>query len=168
MSAVSFERHHTATAYVVAGGRTLLLWHSKLRMWLPPGGHLEPNEDPVQGALREAAEESGLMVEVIAPADLLAVERPVVLPPPAVILVEDIVRADQPFHQHIDHVYFTRATQTVDFAAPIPHGAHHWFSLDELAEAFSLHAPDGTLVPVAEDVRLLGIRALAAAAALEP
>lgn len=168
MTAEPFERHHTATAYVVASGRTLLLWHSKLRMWLPPGGHLEPNEDPVQGATREAMEESGLLVEVIPPADLLQVEKPVVLAPPAVILVEDIVRADQPFHQHIDHVYFTRATQAVDFGAPIPHGVHHWFSLEELREAFSLQAPDGTLVPVAEDVRLLGIRALAAAAAWEP
>lgn len=168
MSAPEFERHHTATAYVVAHGRTLLLWHAKLGMWLPPGGHLEANEDPVQGAIREAMEESGLPVEVIAPPDLIAVEKPAVLPPPAVILVEDIVRADQPFHQHIDHVYFTRATVAVDFDAAIPHGAHRWFSAADLAEAFSLPAPDGTLVPVAEDVRLLGIRALAAAAALEP
>ncbi len=168
MTHAAIERHHTATAYVVAQGRTLLLWHAKLQMWLPPGGHLEPNEDPVQGALREALEESGLVVEVIPPPDLLVVETPQVVPPPAVILIEGIVRADQPFHQHIDHVYFTRAAVPVDFGAPIPHGVHQWFSLSELAEAFSLPAPDGTLVPVAEDVRLLGIRALAAAAALEP
>ncbi len=168
MNGAPCERHHTATAYVVAGGRTLLLWHPKLRMWLPPGGHLEPNEDPVHGALREALEETGLPVEVVPPAGLLVVERPLVLPPPAVILIEDIVRDDQPFHQHIDHVYFTVARSRVDFAAPIPHGEHRWFSVDDLVAAFSLPAPDGTLVPVAEDVRLLGIRALAAAAAMEP
>lgn len=158
-----FERHHTATAYIVAGGRTLLLWHAKLRMWLPPGGHLEANEDPVQGALREAEEESGLRCAVIPPRDLLVVEAPEVVPPPAVILIEDIVRPDQPFHQHIDHVYFTRAVGEVDFAAPIPHGPAHWFNAAELSAAFSLPAPDGTLVPVAEDVRLLGLRALRAA-----
>ncbi len=168
MSDEAIERHHTATAYVTAQGRTLLLWHAKLQMWLPPGGHLEPNEDPVQGALREAMEESGLLVEVIPPPDLLVVEKPLVVPPPAIILIEDIVRADQPFHQHIDHVYFSRSARPVDFGAPIPHGVHQWFSRSELAEAFSLPAPDGTLVPVAEDVRLLGLRALAAAAALEP
>jgi ADP-ribose pyrophosphatase YjhB (NUDIX family) len=161
------ERHHTATAYVVAGGRTLLLWHHKLKMWLPPGGHLELNEDPVQGALREALEESGLEVRVIPPSDLLVVSQPEVVAPPAVILIEDIVRADQPFHQHIDHVYFTRALVDVDFAAPIPHGAHHWFNAEELSRSFSLPAPDGTLVRVAEDVRLLGLRALQAAT-LEP
>jgi 8-oxo-dGTP pyrophosphatase MutT (NUDIX family) len=159
----TFERHHTATAYVVASGRTLLLWHAKLGMWLPPGGHLEPNEDPVQAALREAEEETGLPVAVIAPRDLLVVDEPEVVPPPAVILIEDIVRADQPFHQHIDHVYFTRALGPVDLAAPIPHGPHHWFDSAELAESFSLPAPDGTLVAVAEDVRLLGLRALEAA-----
>lgn len=159
-----FERHFTATAYVVADSRTLLLWHAKLGMWLPPGGHLEPDEDPVQGALREVEEEAGLAVTVIPPPGVLALTEPGpgVLPPPEVILVEDIVRADQPFHQHIDHVYFTRPTGSVDFAAPIPHGSHRWVTTAELEGSFALPAPDGTLVTVAEDVRLLGIRAIAA------
>lgn len=160
-----FERHFTATAYIVVRERTLLLWHNKLRMWLPPGGHCEPNEDPVQAARREALEESGIEVDVIPPPDLLNVSRPEVLPPPAVILIEDIVRPDQPFHQHIDHVYFTRprAGVTVRFEAAIPHGVHTWATAGELEATFSLPAPDGTLVPVAEDVRLLGVRAIRAA-----
>lgn len=159
-----FERHHTATAYVVAQERTLLLWHARLEMWLPPGGHLEPNEDPVQGAIREAEEEAGFPVEVIPPPDMLITSAgPQVLPPPAVILIEDIVRDDQPFHQHIDHVYFTRPLVPVDLEAAIPHGPHQWVDAAQLAESFSLLAPDGRLVPVAEDVRLLGIRAIAAA-----
>lgn len=163
------ERHHTATAYITAEDRTLLLWHLKLGMWLPPGGHCELNEDPVQAAIREALEETGMPVAIIPPADLLVCEGPAVLPPPAVILVEDIVRPDQPFHQHIDHVYFTRPLERVDLAAPIL-GGHpsRWLHTDEMRHAFSLEAPDGTLVPVAEDVRLLGIRAIAAAAASEP
>jgi 8-oxo-dGTP pyrophosphatase MutT (NUDIX family) len=163
-----FERHNTATAYVVARGHTLLLWHHKLRMWLPPGGHCEPNEDPVQAALREAHEESGLVVEVVPTVELISVERPQVLPPPAIILIEDIVRPDQPFHQHIDAVYYTapaRGGAQLDLEAPIPHGPHRWATAAELLGAFALHAPDGTLVPIAEDVRLLGIRAIAAAGA---
>lgn len=163
------ERHHTATAYVVAHGRTLLIWHEKLGMWLPPGGHCELNEDPVQAAEREALEETGIAVVVVPRADLLICEGPAVLPPPAVILVEDIVRDDQPFHQHIDHVYFTRPVAPVDLNAPIPgHRAWRWTAAEELTSAFSLPAPDGTLVPVAEDVRLLGIRAIAAEGASEP
>jgi 8-oxo-dGTP pyrophosphatase MutT (NUDIX family) len=132
-------------------------------MWLPPGGHCEPNEDPVQAAIREAHEESAIAVDVISPADLIACTGPAVLPPPAVILIEDIVRPDQPFHQHIDHVYYTRPLGPVDFETSIPHGPHRWVTATELAGAFSLPAPDGTLVDVAEDVRLLGIRAIAAA-----
>lgn len=166
---VGFERHYTATAYVVARDRTLLLWHAGLGMWLPPGGHCEHNEDPVEAACREALEESGIEVRVIPPADLLVTPGPRVLPPPAVILIEDIVRADQPFHQHVDFVYYTRPIDEarIDFDAPIPHGACTWATGAQLAGEFSLPAPDGTLVPVAEDVRLLGLRALDAAQALE-
>lgn len=159
----AFERHFTSTAYIVSGGRTLLLWHAKLRTWLPPGGHLEANEDPVQGAVREALEESGLAVEVMVVSEVLPVDRPVYLPPPAAVGVFDIEVVGQPFHQHIDFVYFTRPLASVDFDAPTPEGMHRWATADELAGAFSLPAPDGTLVPVAEDVRLLGVRAIAAA-----
>ena len=158
-----FERHFTATAYVVAGGETLLHWHRGLRMWLPPGGHCEPNEDPVQTALREAREETGIAVQVIPPPDLLSceeVEGVSVLPPPAVILVEDIVREDQPFHQHIDYVYFTRPSAATKPVAP---DGWLWVKEDQLGASFSLPAPDGNLVAVAEDVRLLGLRAIHAA-----
>lgn len=169
MNEPAIERHFTATAYVVFGGRTLLLWHKKLSMWLPPGGHCEPNEDPVQAAEREAEEESGLSVEVIAPPHTLRLSdpgTPLVLPPPEVILVQDIHATGQPYHQHIDHVYFTRPrAATVDFEAPMPDGIHTWATAEELAAAYSLRAPDGTVKAVAEDVRLLGLRAIAAAAA---
>ncbi len=159
-------RHFTATAYIVAEGRTLLMWHRKLSMWLPPGGHCEPNEDPVEAALREAEEESGIAVEVIPPAALIDVDvvGVRVLPPPAVILIEDINAAGQPFHQHIDCVYFTRPAGPVAFDAPMPGGiAHRWLTARDLSAAFSLPAPDGTLVGIAEDVRLLAIQAIAAA-----
>lgn len=166
------ERHFTATSYVVARERTLLLWHRKLSMWLPPGGHCEANEDPVQAACREAEEESGIAVEVIPPPHLLRLLEaggPLVLAPPEVILIEEIRAPGQPFHHHIDHVYFTRpiAEDAVDFDQPIPGGVHRWVTLDEMAGAFALTAPDGNVVPVAEDVRLLAIRAIAAAAAKE-
>jgi len=32
---------------------------------MPPGGHIEPDEDPVQAVLREIEEESGLIAKVI-------------------------------------------------------------------------------------------------------
>ncbi len=169
MTAPAIQRHFTASAYVVHRGHTLLHWHRKLRMWLPPGGHCEPNEDPAQAAVREAEEESGLAVDVIPPPGLLALSEPgtpSVVPPPCVILIQDIRAEGQPFHQHIDHVYFTRPQQgvAVDFSTAVPGGVpHRWFTASELEGSFSLPAPDGTLIRVAEDIRLLGIRAIAAA-----
>ena len=157
------ERHHTATAYIVHEEQTLLLWHKGLGMWLPPGGHCEANEDPVQAAVREAFEESAIAVEVIPPPDLLVCAGPQVLPPPAVILVEDIVRSDQPFHQHIDHVYFTQPLPGASIGRDIAGTTATWVGPDQLGRPFSLRSPGGSLVQVAEDVRLLGLRAIAAA-----
>ncbi len=38
----------------------LLIYHNFLQCWLQPGGHLEPEEMPAQGALREFSEETGI------------------------------------------------------------------------------------------------------------
>jgi 8-oxo-dGTP pyrophosphatase MutT (NUDIX family) len=38
----------------------LLVAHRKAGLWLPPGGHVEPGEDPWHTAVREAGEELGL------------------------------------------------------------------------------------------------------------
>ena len=53
--------HITASCYVIDdAGRLLLHHHRRLNRWLQMGGHLEEGEQPVDAALREAAEESGL------------------------------------------------------------------------------------------------------------
>ena len=59
----SLPLHFTASALVVhpATSRVLLRWHVKLGLWLQVGGHADPGEsDPLQVALREAREETGL------------------------------------------------------------------------------------------------------------
>ena len=35
------HRHFTVSGFVVEGDGTLLHWHKKLRIWLPPGGHID-------------------------------------------------------------------------------------------------------------------------------
>ena len=55
--------HFTGSALVVhpASRRVLLRWHFKHDRWLQVGGHGDPGEtDPLQIALREAREETGL------------------------------------------------------------------------------------------------------------
>ena len=55
--------HVTGSAWVTdaAGGQHVLLTHHrKLDQWFQLGGHLEPGETALEGAWREAREESGL------------------------------------------------------------------------------------------------------------
>ena len=61
----TITRDFTATTFVVDAGATLLLLHKKLGAWLPPGGHIGPNELPEDAAVREVREETGLEVELL-------------------------------------------------------------------------------------------------------
>ena len=53
--------HLTGSALVVdpSDRRILVLFHSKLRRWLQPGGHADGDADLARVALREAVEETG-------------------------------------------------------------------------------------------------------------
>jgi|ERR1700722_7500052 8-oxo-dGTP diphosphatase len=42
------------------GGRALLIKHTRLGVWLPPGGEVRPDETPLEAAQRELFEETGL------------------------------------------------------------------------------------------------------------
>jgi 8-oxo-dGTP pyrophosphatase MutT (NUDIX family) len=53
--------HITASCFIIdRGGHLLLHHHRRLNRWLQMGGHLEAGEQPLEAALREGAEESGL------------------------------------------------------------------------------------------------------------
>jgi 8-oxo-dGTP pyrophosphatase MutT (NUDIX family) len=152
-------RHFTVTGFVVDGDRTLLHWHRKNRMWLPPGGHIEGDEDPVQAVLREVREETGIVAEVISTQAPLPFATPAQLPPPHTILVEDIEEGP---HQHIDHIYFVRP---VAVAPGAPRDPFVWVSGDQLRRNDALPVVAcGVELPVPEDVRVLGLAAIAAGA----
>jgi 8-oxo-dGTP pyrophosphatase MutT (NUDIX family) len=96
-------RHFTVAVFVVFEQRVLLHYHRKLGRWLPPGGHIEPNEIPDDAALREVLEETGIRARLVG-AHGLALDDPRQLVLPAGIQVEHIY----PGHEHIDLVYFAR------------------------------------------------------------
>ena len=101
-------RHFTATAFVVRGDSVALHWHPKVKAWLPPGGHIEPNEDPVQAVLRETKEETGIEAEVVPTSVILNLAYPEQVQPPYTIMIEDIHDPVDGFHNHIDMIYFCR------------------------------------------------------------
>lgn len=104
------ERQFTATAYIVESGKVLLVYHKKLQKWLPPGGHVHPNETPPEAAIREAFEETGLTISLIRQENIWierwnaqSFERPYMC------LLEEIpAYQGNPAHQHIDMIYLAR------------------------------------------------------------
>lgn len=153
------KRHFTATAFVVRGDATLLHWHRRLGQWMPPGGHIEPDEDPAAAALREVHEETGLVCEIVSTSPNLQFDYPEQLAAPYTILLEDIPGPDEP-HKHIDLIYFVR---------PVADAAHltvadptlRWVTAAELRENFPMDvASCGVTAAVPEDVRQLALVAI--------
>ncbi len=46
-------------------GRLLMVREAETGLWQTVGGAIEPDESPVQAAIREASEEAGIVVEII-------------------------------------------------------------------------------------------------------
>jgi len=97
-------RDFTVATFVIDNDRVLLLWHKKLQMWLPPGGHIDPNELPDEAAIREVLEETGLEVLLDSPLSAPPMAGPRPLARPEGIQLESI----SPGHEHIDLIYFAR------------------------------------------------------------
>jgi 8-oxo-dGTP pyrophosphatase MutT (NUDIX family) len=117
-------RDFTVAVFVVHEDRVLLHFHRKLDRWLPPGGHIEPNELPDDAAIREVLEETGVTCTLTGGTRMHYDEPtlPLQLVTPAGIQLEQI----GPGHQHIDLIYFA-------IGAPAePRELVGWFALDEL------------------------------------
>ena len=115
--------------------RTALVWHPRLECWIPPGGHVEADEDPAEAAVREVREEAGLAVRLVpgpqAPMPS-GFPHPGVCPPWWV--VEFRAQADNHTperHVHVDHVYLALA----DEPGTVSGAAHEvrWFTAAEAA-----------------------------------
>ena len=155
------NRHFTATGFVVRGDSTLLHWHRRLGQWMPPGGHIEQDEDPVQAVLREILEETGIVAEVIPSRTPEAFAYPEQLPAPYTILVEDIPGPGEP-HKHIDMIYFCRPVDGADHER-VDDPSLRWVSEAELRDGEPLEvAGRGESATVPEDVRTLALLAIAA------
>ncbi len=152
---MSIIRHFTATGFVVHEDRLLLHWHPKVREWLPPGGHIDVNEDPVQAVLREIEEEAGVRAEIVATGPALGLDYPAQVQAPFTIMIEDIHDPVDGFHQHIDMIYFCRLAGS---ARPVNDG-WIWAPRARIAEASPLEGGGEHPLPPPDDVRVLAARA---------
>ncbi|MCC6446244.1 MAG: NUDIX domain-containing protein [Armatimonadetes bacterium] len=123
------SRDVTVAVFTVRRGRVLLHYHARLGMWLPPGGHIEPNELPDEAAVRETLEEAGIAVG-IAGEKALPLDYPRQLYRPEGIQLEDIA----PGHQHIDLIYFARPLEADPAIPPELAGRDRvgWYAPEEM------------------------------------
>ena len=137
-------RDFTATTFIVDNHQTLLLWHRKLHMWLPPGGHIDPHELPHLAAIREVFEETGLHIAL--QTEPTPMGNVTLLPQPYCMLLEPI----GPDHEHIDLIYFGRVIGGTLNPSVRESAGVRWVdhaALDDSA--------------IAEDIRVLGRAAIA-------
>jgi 8-oxo-dGTP pyrophosphatase MutT (NUDIX family) len=144
------ERHFTAAVYIIDNQQTLMIFHRKLKKWLPPGGHLEPNETPAEAARREAREETGLEIAFI-PQENVWIERwnARSFERPFLCLIEEIPSHNgHPAHQHIDFVYVAAPAGGKEWLNQEETEGLRWFTLDEI-EAMT---PDGDIFAETQQV----------------
>jgi 8-oxo-dGTP pyrophosphatase MutT (NUDIX family) len=113
--------HLTGSALVVDGttDRTLMLFHTKLQIWVQPGGHADGNANLPAVALREAEEETGIAGLRIWP----------------VALDLDIHRVDPPAedaHDHYDVRFLVLAPAGATIDANHESEAQQWVTESEL------------------------------------
>lgn len=129
------EKQFTATVYIInAQQQVLLIYHRKLKKWLPPGGHLDPNEIPSEAACREAREETGLEIELI-PQENVWVENwnAKSFPRPYLCLLEQIPAfGNTPAHQHIDFIYIGRPIRGEEKQNSVEIDGMRWFVWKEI------------------------------------
>ncbi len=116
--------HVTASCFVLdPGGRLLLHHHRRLSRWLQMGGHLEPGEEPLDAALREAAEESGLrdlrlLLDGIADLDVHSIPE----------------GSGEPEHRHFDVRYIAQTASPHSIVIDAQESRElMWFTLDRAA-----------------------------------
>jgi ADP-ribose pyrophosphatase YjhB (NUDIX family) len=99
------QRLMCAATYVFnENNQFLLLFHKKLKQWVPPGGKIGRYETPETASIRENFEETGLKIELISPA-----KTPANIISPFGIHVNPIEAGSL---EHIDLIYLARSNSS--------------------------------------------------------
>ena len=131
-------KHATASVFLLApavtGWQFGLIEHPRLRRWMLPGGHVEPDENPAEAARREVREETGHDAELLACQFFAApgrIDQQVITLP--LWIVEEHVPPEprQPSaHIHVDFLYAaTTRVRTPPATGELP---LRWFGPDRL------------------------------------
>ena len=112
------EKHFAVSGFVMNREKTklLMVYHKKLNTWVIPGGHLEANEYPADGAVREIFEETGIDATVVNSSefDFKGNEKESSVATPYAMLSELIPeKDDKPAHIHMDFIFTCVADEEI-------------------------------------------------------
>ena len=128
--------HFTATGIVFnSKNQVLMVFHKKLNVWLPPGGHIEENELPDNAVIREILEETGIHVKIESLKQDINISNKDScreLERPFIILLEDIESNGK--HNHIDMIYICSALNNEFTLQKLEVSDIGWFTLNEINE----------------------------------
>jgi 8-oxo-dGTP diphosphatase len=129
MAPSSARRAFSVAVYARRGDRVLVIEHRRLRTWLPIGGELEAAETPLEAAIRELREETGLVgtFHVLASA-LDGV-------PPGFIGYEEHQAGSKGLHMNF--VFVCEIAEGSDVTPNDEFGAWRWVNRGELEELSS-------------------------------
>lgn len=120
--------HFTASAFILSptGDALLLILHSKLKRWLQPGGHVDPQDGSILAAAeREVREEVGLSGLSLLHDGLFDLD------------IHDIPPLkNDPAHAHFD-VRFAFRAKDLSFKADSDAESARWLPLSEVNESIS-------------------------------
>lgn len=117
----NLEGHITASGLVIQNNKVLLILHPHIKKWFQPGGHIDEGELPIEAAIREVYEETGLVC-------MSAIENP----DPIDVDVHEIPAnssKNEGAHLHIDLLYQLKVLRE---EAPLEKITKGWFSFDQI------------------------------------
>jgi 8-oxo-dGTP pyrophosphatase MutT (NUDIX family) len=130
------DKHYTASVIIVTDTtphKVLLIHHRKFDKWMQPGGHQEAYEGPIEAAIRETKEETGLDITTYLPAVTPLDNDASIIPVPNYLIQEHIPpHGTEPEHYHLDQFYVVHIPeQAVQHNSSESHGIR-WATAAEL------------------------------------
>lgn len=120
-----------STAFIVHRDKVLLVHHRILKMWLPVGGHIELDEDPIEALYREIKEEAGIDkndLEIMSNKPEIKGTRHKFLLTPNYLDIHNFSKT----HQHISLNYFLKSKTEKIVRNIKEHNEIRWFTKKQI------------------------------------
>ncbi len=133
--------HFATSGFILNQDNTkvLMVYHKKLNTWVIPGGHLENDEYPADGAVREVLEETGVKATILnigSKVKLTDSKKESQMATPFMMLSESIPeKGDKKAHVHMDFIFLGKADDKIPLIKQEAEVENvKWMTLNEVLE----------------------------------